>query len=90
MKIVAFGCSFLWVCGFACGSLPGNCVEGEEHGEGGSAAAFPLAASEAQGSMMPVDDLAADPKAEAGAVDSLGGVEGLEDAAQHRRGHTAA
>jgi len=71
-------------------ALTTDCVEGKEHGEDGSAMAFFLAAAEAQGSVVPIDDLSAYPEAEPGAVDSFGRIEGLEYAAKNLSGDTAA
>ena len=70
--------------------LANDGVEGEEEGEDGAVVGGGLAAADVEFAAMALHDFFADPEAEAGAVDSLGGVEGLEDAAQHRRGHAAA
>jgi hypothetical protein len=65
-------------------------IEGKKHSEDSPAAAFLLSASETQGALMAVDDLAAYPEPEPRTVDTLGGVEGLKHPALNRARHTFA
>lgn len=58
--------------------------EGQEEAEDRAAVGGVLAAAKEETSSMAIDDFVADPEAEAGAVDSFGGEEGLEDAGAGR------
>lgn len=49
-----------------------------------------LAAAEGEPPLVAFDDACGDPQAEAGAIEVLGGVEGLKDARTHGRGHPVA
>ena len=62
-------------------SLANGGVEGQEEVEDGAVVGGRLAAADAEGTAVALDDFLADPEAEAGAGDSLGGVEGAEEAA---------
>ncbi len=65
-------------------------VEGKEHAEDRSAGAFFLAAAEAQRTLMPGNNLAADPKPQASSTDALGCIKGLEHSTHCRRKYAAA
>ncbi len=64
--------------------------KGEEEGEDGTVVGGGLAAADAQDAAMAMDDFFADPEAEAGAGDSLGGEEGVEDFGLGLGGHAGA
>ena len=49
-----------------------------------------LIAAEGEAALVARDNTSRDPEAETGAVEILGGVEGLEEAALHRGGHAVA
>jgi hypothetical protein len=72
------------------GMLWGEGVEGEEEHEGGAGGSGALGAADAEATAVALDDLLADPEAEAGAVESLGAEEGLEDARGGCGGHAGA
>ena len=54
-------------------------VEGKKEGEDGAVMVFVLAAADGEGSAVALDDLVADPEAEAGAANLFGGEEGFKD-----------
>src|SRR5260370_11348302 len=49
-----------------------------------------LIAAEGDAALMATDDAGGDPEAEAGAIEVVGGVEGLEEAGLHGGGHAVA
>ena len=67
-----------------------NLFVGKEEAEDGSVVDGVLGAAEGEATLMAVDDAGGDPEAEAGAVEVLGGVEGLEDASADGGRHAVA
>ena len=63
---------------------------GEEEGEDGPVVDGMLGAAEDEAAVVAVDDAGGDPKAEAGPVEVLGGVEGLEEACANWGRHAVA
>ena len=63
---------------------------GEEEGEDGAVVDGMLGAAEGEAALVAGDDAGGDPEAEAGAVEVLGGVEGLEEASADGGGHAVA
>ena len=63
---------------------------GEEEGEDGAVVDGMLGAAEGEAAVVAVDDAGGDPEAEAGAVEILGGVEGLEEAGADGGRHAVA
>src|ERR1700735_4552738 len=71
------------------GGVANDGVEGEEEGEDGAVVGGGLAAADVEFAAMALHDFFADPEAETGAGDALGGEEGVEDAGLDFGAHAA-
>ena len=67
-----------------------NFFVGKEEAEDGSVVEGVRGAAEGEATLVAVDDAGGDPEAEAGAVEVLSGVEGLEDTSADGGGHAVA